>query len=85
MEGIKESHLWIQRQKNNTFILYHEMMIAEVTDTLFELYSENKSKEESRPGGMGYFFRRVNAKGIISSLKSNPKTAELMKKAFKGI
>ena len=50
--------------------------IAVVTDALFELYSENKSTEESRPGGMGYFFRRINAKGIISSLKSNPKTVE---------
>jgi len=57
--------------------------IAEVTDALFELYSENKSLEESKPGGMGYFFRRIGAKGIISSLKSNPKTVELMKRTFK--
>jgi len=57
--------------------------IAEVTDALFELYSENKSLEESKPGGMGYFFRRISAKGIISSLKSNPKTVELMKRTFK--
>jgi hypothetical protein len=32
---------------------------------------------------MGYFFRRISAKGIISSLKSNPKTVELMKRTFK--
>ena len=57
--------------------------IAEVTDALFELYSENKSLEESKPGGMGYFFRRIGAKGIISSLKSNPQTVELMKRTFK--
>ncbi len=57
--------------------------IAEVTDALFELYSENKSIDESKPGEMGYFFRRISAKGIISSLKSNPKTVELMKRTFK--
>ena len=62
---------------NNTFVLYTRNEIAVVTDTLFELYSENKSTKESRPGGMGYFFRRIKAKGIISSLKSNPKTVEL--------
>jgi hypothetical protein len=33
---------------------------------------------------MGYFLRRVEIKEIISYLKSNPKTAELMKKTFRG-
>ncbi len=59
--------------------------VAEVTDVLAEFYMKYRSKEEERPGGMGYFLRRVKAKQIISCLKSNPKTAELMKKAFKGI
>jgi sulfite reductase (ferredoxin) len=58
--------------------------VATVTDALFELYLEDRSKEEDRPGGMGYFFRRIEAEGIISSLKSNPKTAKLMKRTFKG-
>lgn len=57
--------------------------VGVVTEALFELYSENRSAEEDRPGGMGYFFRRIKAEGIISSLKSNPKTVELMKRAFK--
>ena len=58
--------------------------VAAVTDVLFEYYIKNKSKQEERPGGMGYFLRRVERKEIISCLKSNPKTAELMKKTFKG-
>jgi sulfite reductase (NADPH) hemoprotein beta-component len=57
--------------------------IKVVTDALFEMYSENKSIEESRPGGMGYFFRRINARGIISNLKSNSKTGNLMTRTFK--
>jgi len=58
--------------------------VATVTDALFEYYVTNRSQEEARPGGMGYFLRRVGAKEIISCLKSNPKTADLMKKTFKG-
>jgi sulfite reductase beta subunit-like hemoprotein len=58
--------------------------VAAVIDVLFEFYIKNKSKQEERPGGMGYFLRRVERKKIISCLKSNPKTAELMKKTFKG-
>lgn len=58
--------------------------VATVTDALFEFYVKNRSQEEARPGGMGYFFRRVGAKEIISYLKSNPKTAHLMQKTFKG-
>lgn len=57
--------------------------VATVTDALFEYYVANGSQEESRPGGMGYFLRRVGAKEIITYLKSNPKTADLMKKTFK--
>jgi dissimilatory sulfite reductase (desulfoviridin) alpha/beta subunit len=57
--------------------------VVTVTDALFEYYVTNRSQEESRPGRMGYFFRRVGAKEIISHLKSNPKTADLMKKTFK--
>ena len=58
--------------------------VATVTDTLFEFCIRNRSKEEEhRPGGMGYFLRRIGTKEIISYLKSNPKTADLMKKTFK--
>jgi sulfite reductase beta subunit-like hemoprotein len=58
--------------------------VATVTDTLFEFCIRNRSNEEEhRPGGMGYFLRRVGAKEIISYLKSNPKTGDLMKKTFK--
>jgi hypothetical protein len=39
--------------------------------------------EEHKPGGMGYYLRRVGPKDIISYLKSNPRTADLMKKTFK--
>lgn len=58
--------------------------VATVTDALFEYYVTNRSQEEARPGGMGYFLLRAGAKAIISYLKSNPKTADLMKKTFKG-
>jgi hypothetical protein len=37
------------------------------------------SSYECREGGMGYFFRRMGPKTIIEWLKSNPKTADLMK------
>ncbi len=57
--------------------------VAAVTDALFEYYIANRLQEEARPGGMGYFFRRVGAKEIIAYLKSNPKTVDLMKKTFK--
>ena len=57
--------------------------VATITDFLFEYYVTNRSEEEDRPGGMGYFLRRVGPKEIISYLKSNPKTADLMKKTFK--
>jgi sulfite reductase (NADPH) hemoprotein beta-component len=57
--------------------------VATVTDALYECYERDRSEEENRPGGMGYFLRRVGPKEIISYLKSNPKTADLMKKTFK--
>ncbi|MGH9878067.1 MAG: hypothetical protein ACRD5H_10550, partial [Nitrososphaerales archaeon] len=57
--------------------------VVTVTDTLFEYYVTNRSQEEVKPGGMGYFLRRLGARKIISYLKSNPNTADLMKKTFK--
>jgi len=57
--------------------------VATITDALFEYYVRNRSEKEDRSGGMGYFLRRVGAKDIISYLKSNPKTTDLMKKTFK--
>ncbi|MDQ6667755.1 MAG: hypothetical protein M3Y53_05955 [Thermoproteota archaeon] len=57
--------------------------VATITDALFEYYVRNRSEEEDRPGGMGYFIRRVGPEEIISYLKSNPKTADFMKKTFK--
>jgi sulfite reductase beta subunit-like hemoprotein len=56
-----------------------------ITDSLFEYYIRNRSeeREEGRPGRMGYFLRRVGPKEIISYLKSNPRTVDLMKKTFK--
>jgi sulfite reductase (NADPH) hemoprotein beta-component len=55
--------------------------VATVTDALFEYYysSNISSSYECRPGEMGYFFRRIGSKMIIQWLKSNPKTAHLMK------
>jgi sulfite reductase (NADPH) hemoprotein beta-component len=63
--------------------------VATVTDALFEYYIGNRISEdeieedEHKAGGMGYCLRRVGAKEIISYLKSNPKTAALMKRTFK--
>jgi len=60
--------------------------VASVTDTLFEFFIKNRSKEreeEMRSGGMGYFLRRIGEKEIIHCLKSNPKTKDLMKKTVK--
>jgi sulfite reductase (NADPH) hemoprotein beta-component len=54
--------------------------VATVTDALFEFYASNRLSEEARPGGMGYFFRRVGTKSIIDWLKSDPRTAGLMAK-----
>ncbi|MFZ0511028.1 MAG: nitrite/sulfite reductase [Candidatus Nitrosopolaris sp.] len=57
--------------------------VVTITDTLFEYYVKNRSHKEDRPGGMGYFLRRMGAKDILSYLKSNPKIVDLMKKTFK--
>lgn len=59
--------------------------VAKVTEALFEFYVVNKLPEEDRPGGMGYFFRRIRTKGIIAYLSSNPKTAHLMAKTSKSL
>jgi hypothetical protein len=56
--------------------------VATITDSLFEYYIKNRS-EEDRPGGMGYYLRRVGPKEIISYLKSNARTADLMKRTFR--
>lgn len=58
--------------------------VERVTDALFEYYVKNCSiiNQGYGPGKMGYFMRRVGPKEIISYLKSNPKTADLMKKSF---
>ena len=56
--------------------------VARITDALFEFYTTNMSSlssYECRQGGMGYFFGRIGPKMIIQWLKSNPKTADLMK------
>jgi hypothetical protein len=37
------------------------------------------SSYECKEGGMGYFLRRIGPKTVIEWLKSNPKTADLMK------
>ena len=54
------------------------MDVATVTDALFEFYASNRLPEEARPGGMGYFFRRVGVKSIIDWLKSDPRTVGLI-------
>lgn len=57
--------------------------VLTVTDSLFEYYVGNRSEDENRQGGMGYFLRRVGLKEIISYLKSNQRTKDMMKKTFK--
>jgi sulfite reductase beta subunit-like hemoprotein len=55
--------------------------VPKVTGALFEFYVSKGSPEElSKPGQMGYFFKRVGLPGIIEYLKGHPDTAELMKK-----
>jgi sulfite reductase beta subunit-like hemoprotein len=56
--------------------------VARITDALFEFYTTNMSSlssYERKEGRMGYFFRRIGPKTVIEWLKSNPKTADLMK------
>lgn len=57
--------------------------VATITDVLFEYYVADRSPEETRPGGMGYFFRRVGSKSIISYLKANPRTSQSLAKTMK--
>jgi sulfite reductase beta subunit-like hemoprotein len=55
--------------------------VPKVVNALFEFYVSKGSPEElSKPGQMGYFFRRVGIEAIIDYLKAHPDTAELMKK-----
>ena len=55
--------------------------VPKVTNALFEFYVSKGNQEElSKPGMMGYFFRRVGLQGIIDYLKAHPDTAELMKR-----
>ncbi len=55
--------------------------VPKVTSALFEFYVSKGTPEElSKPGQMGYFFRRVGLPGIIEYLKGHPDTAELMKR-----
>ncbi|MGH9925271.1 MAG: hypothetical protein ACRD5B_07810, partial [Nitrososphaeraceae archaeon] len=59
------------------------MDVATVTDALFEFYASNRLPEEAKPGGMGYFFRRVGVKSIIDWLKSDPRTTGLIARPSK--
>ncbi len=55
--------------------------VPKVTSALFEFYVSKGSQEElSRPGQMGYFFRRVGLEGVIEYLKNHPDTADMMKR-----
>ena len=55
--------------------------VPRVTNALFEFYFSKGTKDElSKPGQMGYFFKRVGLEGIIGFLKGHPDTMELMKK-----
>ncbi len=51
--------------------------VGAVTDALFEFYAIHRTPEESRPGGMGYFFRRAGPGAIIAWLKAHPNTSLL--------
>jgi len=59
--------------------------VATVTEVLFEFYLGNRTSEETRPGTMGYFFKRIGVKAIIDHLKNNPRTAPLMEKRVKSL
>jgi hypothetical protein len=64
------------------YAMYQKKDVAKVTDALFEFYTTNMSSlssYERRRGRMDYYFRRIGPKMIIEWLKSNPKTADLMK------
>jgi sulfite reductase (NADPH) hemoprotein beta-component len=57
--------------------------VPTVTDALFEMYVARREPEEARPGGMGYFFRRIGPTAIIAWLRGHPKTAALMEKPWR--
>ena len=57
--------------------------VSTVTEALFEFYVAEKTAEESKPGGMGYFFKRTGPKAIIAHLSKSPRTAALMAKKMK--
>jgi len=57
--------------------------LVTLTDVLFEYYVSDRSAEETRPGGMGYFFRRVGSKSIINYLKANSRTSQALAKTMK--
>lgn len=57
--------------------------VAKVTEALFEFYFAKATPEELRGGGMGYFFQRVGAKGIIAWLKASPQASRLMARTVK--
>jgi sulfite reductase (NADPH) hemoprotein beta-component len=67
----------------NTGEIYLRMVkrqdVGMITDVLFEFYIANRTPDESKPGGMGYFHSRTGMEAIISHLKENPRTAKLMK------
>jgi sulfite reductase (NADPH) hemoprotein beta-component len=54
--------------------------VTVVTDALFEFYTSTRLSDETKPGDMGYFFRRVGTPAVIDWLKGNPRTASLVAK-----
>jgi sulfite reductase (NADPH) hemoprotein beta-component len=59
--------------------------VATVTEVLFEFYLANRNAEETRPGGTGYFFKRIGTRSIINHLSNDPRTAQLMSKKVKNL
>ena len=52
---------------------------------LFEFYIKNRSKEEERPGGMGYFLRRVESKRNNFLFKVKSKDGRINEENLQGI
>ena len=52
--------------------------VAQVIDVLLKNWKANAKPNES----VGYFHRRIGMEAIISHLKENPVTADLMAKTF---
>ncbi len=59
--------------------------VATVTEVLFDYYVKERSVDEAKPGGMGYFLRRVGAAAIINHLKEEQRTSALMAKRVKNL